>query len=61
MAAQYLVRFDDGRAEWVFSADAKSCKLKDIRASYVSARKKAEAKHLKVNPAAKAVEVKCVG
>jgi hypothetical protein len=61
MSAQYMVRFNDGATEWVYSADARSFKKRDVRTAYVKARRKAEAKRHKVNPAAKAVECRCVG
>jgi hypothetical protein len=47
MAAQYRVDFTDGHSQYVFSADSKSMKRKDVRVAYVKARKKGEAKHAK--------------
>lgn len=65
MAAMYVVDFDDGRYEMVYSADSKSLKKKDVRFAYVKARKKGEAKHAKATPGgklvAKVVNVRCVG
>jgi hypothetical protein len=61
MSAEYWINFDDGKMVVVHSADARSLKQKDIRASYVNARKKAEAKHHKTNATAKVVNVRCVG
>ncbi len=61
MSAQYLVTFNDGHCEWIHSADAKSFKRRDIRAAYIKAREKAEAKRRKTDPSAKATGVRCVG
>jgi hypothetical protein len=61
MAAMYFVYFSDGKVETVYSADCKSSRKRDIRASYIKARKKGEAKHAKINPQARATEVRCVG
>ncbi len=61
MSAMYWVDFSDGSYATVYAADAKSFKPKDVRAAYVNARKRAEAKRRKVNPKAKATSVRCVG
>lgn len=67
MAAMYQVTFSDGGCEWVHSADAKSFKRADVRASYVKARKKGEAKHAKamhlpkLPKTVRATGVRCVG
>lgn len=61
MSAEYWVNFSDGKMVAVHSADARSFKKADVRTAYVKARKRAEAKHHKTNPAAKVVNVRCVG
>ena len=59
--ATYWVNFDDGAMVSVESADTRSFKKRDVRVAYVKARKKAEARRRKINPKARAVNVRCVG
>lgn len=68
MAAMYMVDFNDHfGGQLVYSADAKSMKAKDVRASYTKARKKGEAKHAKkfyggkLPTTVRATSVRCVG
>lgn len=42
MSAMYRVSFENGSSVVVHSADARSMKTKDVRASYTKARKKAQ-------------------
>lgn len=65
MSAMFWVTFDNGTMLTVYSADAKSMKAKDVRASYAKARKKGEAKYRKHAPrstaGARVTNVRCVG
>ena len=66
MAAVYWVTFCDERTgasfvESVSSADARTMKRADIRAAYVKARHKAEARLKRRGVKARATGVQCVG
>lgn len=63
MAAMFWVDFADGTLVTVHSADAKSMKARDLRASYTKARNKARAKYAKTHAGdkGKVQRVRCVG
>ena len=67
MAAQYLVRFEDGSYFYLSSADAKTMSKRDVRMALTKARQKARIKLRKQKglPASarlpKIIDARCVG